>query len=386
MEYARHMFVVCCFLFLLFSRNKDKDRGGIWYMNPDGTGEVKVGETRDGGESTGILDVSELLNYPPASVMITTNQGSPSSMTLLLNPSLESFLSSLQEEEVRVPLPTASPTTTPVVVATPEPAPPPPPTKPPVTPIVADYDSTVDCPIGDKHGLFQVVQAEDAEFYHSAWIKTKSNNFCGVGYVDFEDIRDGHGGAFSSSTSGGGGAGSSLSLSLHGKYPLYSKKDGIFQNNGGGGGGGGGGGVSVVRDRDRDKHHHSVFSSRQGKGSTSSTSTSTTDAGISFRVDVSFSGIYKVSFRYSNGGVLNSSRPGLFLVDGQYYANANKENNDINDYEFEFATTFGWSIWSVESKTVAFETEGLHTLELFWSETKNRPNLDWLSIELLGNY
>ena len=33
--------------------NSDIDNGGIWYMNPDGSGKTQVGQTRDGGESTG---------------------------------------------------------------------------------------------------------------------------------------------------------------------------------------------------------------------------------------------------------------------------------------------------------------------------------------------
>ena len=60
--------------------------GEIWMMNPDGSSRTKVGATNVGAESTGILDISSLVGYLPGSVVLTNNQGSPSSMSLLINP------------------------------------------------------------------------------------------------------------------------------------------------------------------------------------------------------------------------------------------------------------------------------------------------------------
>ena len=61
-------------------------------MKPDGHKKTLVGTSTSTDESTGILDVSDLLGYPPSYAMITTNQGYPSSMTLLLNPGLANLL------------------------------------------------------------------------------------------------------------------------------------------------------------------------------------------------------------------------------------------------------------------------------------------------------
>eukprot|EP00536_Pseudo-nitzschia_multiseries_P007461 jgi/Psemu1/324764/estExt_fgenesh1_pg.C_1760003 len=338
--------------------NKDNDTGGIWYMNPDGTNKAMIGETRHGGESTGILDVSELLDYPPASAMITTNQGYPSSITLLLNPSLNSLVVGSSGGETETPPPVA----TPIPVTLP-PLPSPttaPPTKPPVSTIVADnnYDSSQDCPEADAQGLFRVYQAEEAILY-SAWIKTSADHFCGSGYVDFVDITAAtHGdkdpGFSAVPISGGGNNGI-------GRLPVFDRKDGS------------GSGPNTSRwNKKRDRDWGDVAVSREG------TRRAPNVVGISFVIDIAVAGTYKVSFRYANGGDLNSSRPGLFMVDGDFL-----ERRD--DYEFEFRATYGWSIWSVESKTVTFDTEGSHTLDLMWIETKNRPNLDWLSVEWMGN-
>ncbi len=66
--------------------NEDNSSGEIWQMNPDGTGKVRVGATTVGAESTGIFDLSELVGYPPGSIVLTNNQGSPASMTVLIHP------------------------------------------------------------------------------------------------------------------------------------------------------------------------------------------------------------------------------------------------------------------------------------------------------------
>lgn len=66
--------------------NEDNSDGEIWKMNTDGSNKVLVGETTVGAESTGIFDLSEFVGYAPGSVLISNNQGSPASMSVLINP------------------------------------------------------------------------------------------------------------------------------------------------------------------------------------------------------------------------------------------------------------------------------------------------------------
>lgn len=312
-------------------RNKDDSGGGIWYMNPDGSSKVKVGETKVGAESTGILDVSEFLNYPPSYAMITTNQGSPSSMTLLLNPDLRAFVA---DHDADVPAsPQVSPTTinvTPPVPASPKTEPP---TATPIQPdtIIPEYDgpeedgNTVDCPVSDEDGRFQVFQAEDATLY-SADIKTKADNFCGIGYVDFRGVAEGS--FFISSQSGRTGA--------PGRNPVFAKKDGIVQRqplqgvsvSRTDGGSSVSGRTPIVDKKDGIIQKHEPdgkyrAASRQG-------SVPTGVIGIAFEnIEISYPGIYRVAVRYSNGGGI---RPGIFLVDEE----------DADD-DFDFVPTLGWS-------------------------------------------
>lgn len=74
--------------------NEDTATGEIWTMTPDGGNKVRIGDSKTGGESTGILDVSELLDYAPGSIVLSNNFGSPeaddrnlpSAMQILINP------------------------------------------------------------------------------------------------------------------------------------------------------------------------------------------------------------------------------------------------------------------------------------------------------------
>lgn len=68
--------------------NEDNSAGEVWLMEPDGSGKLLIGDTADnaGTESSGVLDISELLGYLPGSIVLTNNQGSPSSLTVLINP------------------------------------------------------------------------------------------------------------------------------------------------------------------------------------------------------------------------------------------------------------------------------------------------------------
>jgi hypothetical protein len=66
--------------------NEDNNDGEIWLMLPDGSSKVRIADTTVSGESTGILDISELVGHMPGSILITNGQGTPSSMSVLINP------------------------------------------------------------------------------------------------------------------------------------------------------------------------------------------------------------------------------------------------------------------------------------------------------------
>ena len=66
--------------------NEDHSSGEVWVMNPDGSDMVSIAKTIPSVESTGILDISDLVGYLPGSVLLTNNQGSSSSMSVLINP------------------------------------------------------------------------------------------------------------------------------------------------------------------------------------------------------------------------------------------------------------------------------------------------------------
>ena len=56
---------------------------------PDGSDPSLIGDTarvRGATESTGIFDVSHFVGYLPGSIVLTNNQGSGSSLTVLINP------------------------------------------------------------------------------------------------------------------------------------------------------------------------------------------------------------------------------------------------------------------------------------------------------------
>ena len=68
--------------------NEDSGRMAIWSMRPNGSDKVQIGTINAGGEPTGIFDLSDLVDYPPGTVLVNMNQGNPASMTLLINPVL----------------------------------------------------------------------------------------------------------------------------------------------------------------------------------------------------------------------------------------------------------------------------------------------------------
>lgn len=58
-------------------------------MRPDGSGLIKIADTigiSTASETSGVLDVSALVGYQPGSVLLISNQGSKSSLTVLINP------------------------------------------------------------------------------------------------------------------------------------------------------------------------------------------------------------------------------------------------------------------------------------------------------------
>jgi hypothetical protein len=59
-------------------------------MTPTGTGLTKIADTAPTDtittETSGILDISSFVGYKPGSILLTSNQGSAASMTVLINP------------------------------------------------------------------------------------------------------------------------------------------------------------------------------------------------------------------------------------------------------------------------------------------------------------
>jgi hypothetical protein len=66
--------------------NEDSVEGEIWQMEPDGTNVIRAAGTTVFAESTGIFDISRVVGFMPGSIMLVNNQGSPASMSVLINP------------------------------------------------------------------------------------------------------------------------------------------------------------------------------------------------------------------------------------------------------------------------------------------------------------
>lgn len=72
--------------------NEDFTTGEIWMNAPDGSNLTLIGDTgttSSATESSGILDISDLLGYKPASILLTSNQGTFASLSVLINPDAE---------------------------------------------------------------------------------------------------------------------------------------------------------------------------------------------------------------------------------------------------------------------------------------------------------
>ena len=66
--------------------NEDSGRGGIWKISPSNHEKYPIGRTTTSEESSGIFDLSHLVDYDPGTIMATSNQGFPASLTLLIDP------------------------------------------------------------------------------------------------------------------------------------------------------------------------------------------------------------------------------------------------------------------------------------------------------------
>ena len=71
--------------------NEDTGTGNreVWMLLTDGTGLTKIGDTAGistSTETSGILDISVLVGYQPGSVLLTSNQGTIASLSVLINP------------------------------------------------------------------------------------------------------------------------------------------------------------------------------------------------------------------------------------------------------------------------------------------------------------
>ena len=72
--------------------NEDNSDGEIWMNAPDGSDLTLIGDTvgiSGSTESSGILDISDLLDYNPGSILLTSNQGGNDSLSVLINPDAE---------------------------------------------------------------------------------------------------------------------------------------------------------------------------------------------------------------------------------------------------------------------------------------------------------
>ncbi|KAG7354364.1 hypothetical protein IV203_003720 [Nitzschia inconspicua] len=106
--------------------------------------------------------------------MITTNQGSPSSMTILLNPTLKNVIDMEQEEDTATE-----------------------------TQISVSSAGTTDCP-ATTNGQIQVIQAEDSQYFVDAKVITTADGYCGDAYIDFGEVSDVSGIVFEVDTTSSG--------------------------------------------------------------------------------------------------------------------------------------------------------------------------------------
>lgn len=75
---------------IFVNEDSGTSNGETWMMQPDGSGLTKIADTAPTDtvtmETSGILDISTLVGYKPGSVLVTSNQGTASSLSVLINP------------------------------------------------------------------------------------------------------------------------------------------------------------------------------------------------------------------------------------------------------------------------------------------------------------
>ncbi|KAG7351268.1 carbohydrate binding module family 6 [Nitzschia inconspicua] len=382
--------------------NRDTGDGGIFYMSPNGNGKTTVGRTVPNAESTGILDLSQYLSYPPSSVMITTNQGSPSSMTVLLNPTLKDVIDMEQEEDTATE-----------------------------TQISVSSAGTIDCP-ATTNGKIQVIQAEDSQYFVDAKVITTADGYCGDAYIGFGEVSDVSGIVFEVDTTSSGRHLLSFRYSNASPSPLpgalmvngdeqdvgfafvstgeswseWGTESKMVELSGGrnymelwwtsygtrpnldwmsvqflAGLGDGSTNQDCINASNSDylvvvEAEDTFFSSASVVAKESDYcgigyldfAEDSASASLFLRIESPSFASYKVSVRYANGGPL--PRPGSCLIDGK----------KIKD-SFSFRSTGSWSIWNGESVKIQL-IEGSHMLEIFWDGNSKRPNIDQISITL----
>lgn len=74
---------------IVVNEDSGTNGGETWLMRPDGTQLTLIADTigiSGSTETSGILDISRLLGYFPGSILLTSNQGSNASLTVLIHP------------------------------------------------------------------------------------------------------------------------------------------------------------------------------------------------------------------------------------------------------------------------------------------------------------
>ena len=74
---------------IFVNEDSSTNTGEIWVNQPDGSGLTLIGDTgatSSATETSGILDISDLVGYRPGSIVLTNNQGTNSSLSVLINP------------------------------------------------------------------------------------------------------------------------------------------------------------------------------------------------------------------------------------------------------------------------------------------------------------
>jgi hypothetical protein len=75
---------------IFVNEDSGTNNGETWMMTPNGSGLTRIADTSTdttATETSGILDISTLVGYKPGSILLTSNQGTNSSLSVLINPS-----------------------------------------------------------------------------------------------------------------------------------------------------------------------------------------------------------------------------------------------------------------------------------------------------------